>query len=241
VNTFEAAVIARLKAAGLLAVAERAAKRVDLRLADCISPGEVTGGHRALWTALATEKKTAGQIAVLVGFPAESVRAEIPAAGGPRVRKVPPPPAPAVAPPMPTRFAELLGAVSQRVERVAGLLHRADEELAALARDVTALHATADGAEAAASSNARAMAIAHLRAHGDTGEAVAIAKRHGVAPELLLSGSMHRAVSASRREIAFFFSTEKKLSFGRIGRMLNVRPSGLSEAAKLEKRRREAA
>lgn len=74
-NTFEGGVIARLKAANLLDVAERAAKRVELRLADCIAPGEVTGGHRALWRELA-KHKTPDRVAEVVGFPAADVRRE---------------------------------------------------------------------------------------------------------------------------------------------------------------------
>lgn len=71
-NTFEASVLARLKTAGLLDAAERAAKRVELRLADCIAPGDVTGGHHVLWLALG-KHRSPSQVAALVGFPEESV------------------------------------------------------------------------------------------------------------------------------------------------------------------------
>jgi hypothetical protein len=75
-NTFEAAVIARLKTAGLLEIAERAAARAQLRLADCIAPGEVTGGHRVLWRELA---RHAGpdRISEIVGVPLRDLRREI--------------------------------------------------------------------------------------------------------------------------------------------------------------------
>lgn len=89
-NTFEAAVIARLKAAGLLDVAERAAKREELRLADCIAPGEVTGGHRALWRELARHA-TPDRVAEIVAFPAAAVRREM-------IPEARPTPAPASAP-----------------------------------------------------------------------------------------------------------------------------------------------
>ncbi len=40
-NTNNVAIVARLKAAGLLDIAERAAKREELKFAHCIEPGEV--------------------------------------------------------------------------------------------------------------------------------------------------------------------------------------------------------
>lgn len=77
--TPEGIICERLKRAGLLAVAERAAKRVELRLADCIAPPpEVTGRHRALWAALAREGKSAAEIAVLVGWPVDVIVRELP-------------------------------------------------------------------------------------------------------------------------------------------------------------------
>ena len=75
-NTFEAGVIARLKTASLLDVAERAAKREGLRLADCIAPGDVTGGHCALWRELA-KHATPDRVAEVVGFAAADVRREM--------------------------------------------------------------------------------------------------------------------------------------------------------------------
>jgi hypothetical protein len=93
-NTFEAGVVARLKAAGLLDVAERAAKRAakraELRLADCIVPGEATGGHRALWRELA-RRTTPDRVSEIVGFPVAAVRREM-------VPEARPTPAPASAP-----------------------------------------------------------------------------------------------------------------------------------------------
>lgn len=224
-NTFEAAVVARLKAAGLLEIAERAAKRVELRLRDCITSEEVTGGHRALWAALAGTKKTPAQIAALVGFQEAVVAAVMPAPeSGPRVRKAAAAAlvAPELATPrLPTQVAALLAALEERAQRIGKAGARMVEEATALERDVAAVRAMLNGIETAASTNARAIAVAHLRAHGDTGVAVEIADRHGVSPELLLSGSMHRSVCAARRDIAVFYSA-RKMSQAKIARLLHV-------------------
>lgn len=94
-----AAVCARLRAAGLLDVAERAAKRAGLRLVDCIAgPPEVTGGHRALWTVLAMEGKTAREIGGLLGWPEAGVARELPTKTRPAPRPIKKAPSPRPAP-----------------------------------------------------------------------------------------------------------------------------------------------
>lgn len=90
-----AAICARLRAAGLLEVAERAAKRIDLRLADCIAePPEVTGGHRALWAALAHAGKSAQEIGALLGWPEAAVARELPTRTRPAPRPIKKAPSP---------------------------------------------------------------------------------------------------------------------------------------------------
>lgn len=255
-------IVARLKRAGLLPVAERAAKRVDLRLVDCIAgPPEVTGGHRALWSALAREGKAAGQIAVLVGWPEAAVARELPA-------PVPPPPdsgprvvgrakplrsrAPRLAAPrsvvtttLPEQTDALIAAIEERIDKLSRgasvLLSEAEKARAELA----GLRRQLQGVETVASTSARALAVAHLRAHGDDdGAAVEIAARVGVTPERLLSGSMQRDVCRARREIAEHFAAEKKASFAEIARMLNIGSSAVGQALRrgaYGKPRKEAA
>jgi hypothetical protein len=70
-------VVARLKRAGVLQTAEAAAKRVELRLGDCLAPGDITGGHVAVWQALFKTGKTAAEIAELVGFDERAIAAEL--------------------------------------------------------------------------------------------------------------------------------------------------------------------
>lgn len=238
-----ALICARLRTAGLLDVAERAAKRVNLRLADCIAgPPEVTGGHRALWTALARDGRTARQIGVLLGWPEAAIAQELPT-------KVPPPPdsgprvigrAKALRPPrlaepravvaaaLPEGALALLAAMEERLEKLDRGAERLRSEAVAARRDLTSLRAALGGLDSAASVSARALAVAHLRTHGDTGIAVAIAAKLGVTPERLMSGSMQRDVCRARREIALAFHAQRH-SQAEIGRMLNIGSSAVGQ------------
>lgn len=225
-NATAAAIVARLKAAGLLDVAERAAKRVELRLADCIEPGDVTGGHRALWTALAKEKKTPVQIAAIVGFTEAVVAAELPEPeSGPRTKKVTPVPAPTpFAPPGAdlTALVSLIAAAEDRVEKLHRAAARVLEEAQATSEDLRSLRAALDGADVAASNNARAIAVAHLRSSGDMHRVVEkICATHGVPPERLLMGVRDPDTLAARRA-SVVAMTERRWSQVRIAVLLRI-------------------
>ena len=240
-------IVERLKRAGLLDVAERAAKRVELRLVDCIAgPPEVTGGHRALWSALAREK-TPAQIAALVGWPEAAVARELPAPAapppdsGPRVigrakplRSRPPrtaEPRAVVTTTLPEQTDALIAAIEERVDKLYRSASAMLSEAETARAELDGLRRQLRGVEAVASTSARALAVAHLRAHGDDdGAAVEIAARVGVTPERLLSGSMQRDVCRARREIAEHFATKEKSSLSEIARMLNICPSAVGQA-----------
>lgn len=95
-NAFEAGVVARLKEAGLLDIAERVAKREGLKLADCIAPGDITGAHTALWLVLCKHTSPV-RVAEIVAFPEEGVFGALREAGaqlqrsGPALAKAPAP------------------------------------------------------------------------------------------------------------------------------------------------------
>ncbi len=66
----------RLKAVGMLAAAERAAKRAGVRLADCLVPGDEkpTAAHVEVWRALSAEGVSDDQIATMCDWPLATVR-----------------------------------------------------------------------------------------------------------------------------------------------------------------------
>lgn len=77
-NATNIAITGRLRAAGLLAVAERVAKREELLLHHVIAiGGDPTGGHVALWRALAAEGKDAAALAAILGWPAAVIEASL--------------------------------------------------------------------------------------------------------------------------------------------------------------------
>jgi hypothetical protein len=103
-NATNIAIVARLRAAGLLALAERIAKREELLLHHVIAVGgDPTGGHVALWRALAAEGKDAAALSALLGWPAavierhvERPKPRLVPAPAPPVKLVAPLPAPAI-------------------------------------------------------------------------------------------------------------------------------------------------
>lgn len=77
-NATNIAITGRLRAAGLLTVAERVAKREELQLHHVIAiGGDPTGGHVALWRALAAEGKDAASLSAILGWPAAVIEASL--------------------------------------------------------------------------------------------------------------------------------------------------------------------
>lgn len=104
-NALNIATVGRLRAAGLLTVAERVAKREELQLHHVIAiGGDPTGGHVALWRALAAEGKDAAALSAILGWPAAVIEASL---ARPKPRLVPDPPKSgprAVVPRKPSKF-----------------------------------------------------------------------------------------------------------------------------------------
>ncbi len=193
-NTNNVAIVARLKAAGLLDIAERAAKREELKFAHCIEPGEVTGGHRALWRALAAAGQSNTRIAALLGWPQSEID-----------RELVPAPKPTPAPKSGVRRRDGLTA-----EDVAAIVEAA---VSPLREELRALRATPPPVPVFD-------AEAWLDVRGDLGREVrTIATRAGVQVSELLSKARGKHLTAVRFEIVAFL-TNRGLSQPDIGRFL---------------------
>jgi hypothetical protein len=193
--------VSRIKSAGLLPTAESAAKRVDLRLADCLATGDITGGHIVLWKALSKAGKTPSEIAVLVGFSEPAVRDALkirPTGTGPGVdidALVSDAMAKAVAP-----LRAELDALRKSLHTLAAA--RAEKLATAvvepLRAEIAALRAAALGC-AAISASQDFDANAWLADRGEFGVQIGeICRRHSVSPQELL-GRHGRAVRRTDR------------------------------------------
>ena len=216
-------ICANLKRAGLLDVAERAARRSDLKLVDCIGPG-CNPGHIALWGALAHERKTAVEIAALVCRPVEEIAAALRRLPPARPTPVPESGVRAVAPEGNdlSALAALIASAEDRVERLRRLVARVIEEATAVGADLRSLRAALDGASVAASNNARAVSVAHLLRSGDHERVIdGICAEHKIPPERLLMGARDPGTVAARRA-AVVAMTERGWSQCRISVLLKI-------------------
>jgi hypothetical protein len=256
VNAFQVAVVQRLQRAGLLQVAERAAKRIELRLADCIAPGEVTGGHVALWKALAKEGQTPGQIADLVGFPATEVTPHLPVPA-PRVTPAPESGPRAKALPLPveampagvknlraleqrfnafSRRLQLMTRIGERARQLAYDLRAARSEIATLRTEVAALKGTvANLTPATILDAADREAEQHLARFGAAADVVrAEAVHHQIRVHEILNGKPSRGrlaapVNKARRAIIATLTTDARFGWSQpqIAAVMRMNPSSI--------------
>lgn len=210
INGDAISIVGRLKRAGLLETAERAAARAELRLKDCISIGEVTGGHVALWRALLAAGKTPREVAILVQWreevivretkpsgavtpvvvvvpeprptpaPKSGVRKTSPKPTAPRQPKAPPPAAPCLT------SAEVKAMIEAACVPLRARIVALEKHLSSFSGDPRGGDATAE---------------AHLTRYGQAGNVVRrVAREHNVPLYEMLFGSKSPMMTRARRE-----------------------------------------
>lgn len=220
------AIVANLTRAGLLDLAERTAKRHELRLRDVISRDDVTGGHIALWRALA-EHKSAAELSAILGWPEPTIAAHVP--------KVPP------APPSQVRAKPLSRAespapavdVAALIEAAVAPLRAEVAELRRLAMEQKAMPAklAAPATRPRAAPDPVESPEQHLARFGTAGQAVLEAvSRAGVSPADLLSGRRSPGVVHARREAVRVLTEQFRMSQTEVGRILRVDPASVYAA-----------
>lgn len=227
INADAISIVDRLKRAGLLTIAERAAARAELRLKDCISLGEVTGGHVALWRALLASGKTPRQVALLVQRREDVIVREtkasvavvvvpeprptpVPKSG---VRKTSPkPPAPVPPPPPGLTSGEVKAMIDATCAPLRGRIAELERRLSLFATDPK-------GGEE--------LAHAHLSHYGSLGEVVRkVAHDFNVPIFELLFGVRSPMMTAARREcVRLLTRAPYAMSQTEIGRVLRLDPS----------------
>ena len=236
INTDAIAVVARLKAAGLLVIAERAAARIELRLRDCISLGEVTGGHVALWRALLASGKNTRDVAILTGWRQDVIARETatplaavvvpeprptpsPASG---VRKTAPKPTEPGPKPVAPAPKGLTSADVKAMIEVACAPLRA--RIAELERRASLFEVEPRGGED--------LAIAHLARQGAAGDVVRkVATESNVPLYELLYGARSPMMTAARRECVRILTRNPfAMSQTEIGRVLRLDRSSVHGA-----------
>lgn len=213
-DPFVLAALGRLQRAGLLDVVERAAKRSDLLVRHVLTPGEVTGGHRAAWQALRGAGRTAAEIAGLVGFPvavvAQRLAEEVPGDAAPAPVAAPPkPPAKEPRPKAPPKAPK-----PTKAPRAVALPEVPDLEVPAAApprktewQAVSTISKCLRAAE-------RAGMLPHLHA---------AAERHGVTVTAIVGAGRDANIVRARREAVWRLSALAGLSSVRIGLILGER------------------
>lgn len=179
-NLSAAMINTNLKAAGLLQVAERAAKREGLRLVDVVALGPVTSGHQALWRALAREGKSAREIGTILGWSEETIAAalvDVPEAPKSRVRaKALPVAAPLVSTAAHKTLSAQIAALRNRLKRMARMgahVRRLASDLRETRAAVSALQARLEAATGALGDcAAEAKLDQHLAQFGAAGSVV---------------------------------------------------------------------
>lgn len=215
INTDAIAIVARLKAADLFTLAERTAKRAELRLADCISFGDVTGGHVALWRALAKVVPVV-RVAAILGWQADTIAREL------RVPEARPTPAPVSevrvkakpvvkATPKPAAATKTAPRKTPHQRRtvvstlqVADVQKMIDDVVAPLRARIIDLESIAERVPSRARSapTKEAAARARLAMYGASGDvAMSVAKEYGVPLALLLSKKRTAMIVRVRTEV----------------------------------------
>jgi len=234
-NVFEAGVIARLKEAGLLDIAERVAKREGLKLAACIAPGEITGAHVALWVVLC-KHASPRRVADLVAFPEEGVLAALREAL-PQARLAPPP-ASGARPTAPDVGAQIEAAVAplrRRVEELEAKLAsahedtaRREQEIADLACQLKTVMKKRRDPKVPMQAPTALTVDEHLARFGDAAAAVReAAARSGVPLEHLLTGRSTSAAVRAKNEIVRVLTRRFAMSQPEIGNVLRMDPSSI--------------
>lgn len=232
INTEAVSIVERLKRAGLLVTAERAAARVELRLKDCISFGEVTGGHVALWRALLSVSKSTRDVAILTGWRQDVIARETatpltavvvpeprptpsPASG---VRKTSPKP---TEPPPPAPKGLTSAEVKAMIEAACAPLR---SRIAELERRASLFEVEPRGGED--------LAIAHLARQGAAGDVVRkVATESNVPLYELLYGARSPMMTAARRECVRILTRNPfAMSQTEIGRVLRLDRSSVHGA-----------
>ena len=230
-NATNIAITGRLKAACLLALAERVAKRHDLLLHHVIAVGgDPTGGHVALWRALAAEGKDAAALAAILGWPAAVIEKHVPTIpeapkSGPRLVK------PRVRRDLQRQALQpVLGMVDATLTSLRSLraeVKALDARLVAALSEFEKVRAAIDGSVSADRTSQEALAITHTRAHGDeSGIVEGICRDAAISIALLLTGSVDRKVCAVRRRCVVAL-TEAGQSRAAVARILGVRPAAI--------------
>jgi len=218
INTDAIAIVARLRAADLFTLAERTAKRAELRLKDCIAFGEVTGGHLALWRALA-KVVPVPRVASILGWQADTIARELRI---PEARPTPVPVSEVRATAKPLKKTAPKSAAAKPVEkrarrktenerrRVAPMLQAADVQamidlaVAPLRARIVELESIAERVPSHARSapTKEAAARARLATYGTAGDvAIKVAKEQGVPLALLLSPRRTARIVKARTEV----------------------------------------
>lgn len=221
-NATNIAITGRLRAAGLLAVAERVAKREELLLHHVIAiGGDPTGGHVALWRALAAEGKDAAALAAILGWPAAVIERHV---ERPKPRLVPPPAPPVklVAPlPAPVPVASVAPPAPRKSEPRAVKPRAPRPEVNVRAIVEAAVRAAVEPLREEIG-NLRSLLFAseserELRDYGAAGEVVrAAAKKHGVLASHVTNGKHANAlVSRARQEIIVTLTTAPEFRWPR--------------------------
>lgn len=236
-NTANVAVLARLRAAGLTEAAELVAKSEGLVLRHVIEVGsEPTGGHIALWRALARRGKDSETLSKLLGWPAQVIAAQLPASPTkkPRVRHEL----------QRQALSPALGMVDVTLESLRSLRAeaRAFESRLSAAIDVfERVRSAVDGTVTAERSSQEALAVTHVRAQGDeAGIVERICRETATSVALLLTGSMDRKVAAVRRRCVVAL-VEAGKSQAATARILGVRVGSIWKHLQVARAARSAA
>lgn len=209
INTDAIAIVARLKAADLFTLGERTAQCEGLRLRDVIAFGEVTGGHVALWRALAKVVPVA-RVASILGWREDIIAKEL------RVPEARPTPAPvsevrakaksAASKPAPPPPGLAKADVQKMIDAAV------DAATATLRTRVAVLEKKVADLEWDWNADVRVrekVAVDHLARFGHYGEiARTIAKEHGVPVDILLSRGRTALVTRTRAEIVRVLTTD---------------------------------
>ena len=198
-NATNIATVGRLRAAGLLDLAERVARREELQLHHVIAiGGDPTGGHVALWRALAAEGKDAAALSTILGWPAAVIEANLARPKPKLVERIPAPPksGPRAVRPAPVDVAAVIEAA------VAAAVAPLHGEIATLRKQVDLLQQRFD---------ARETDDAHLSRLGAVGDVIRdVASRRGVSLQALLAGRRTDAVTSAKTEIVRILTADDR-------------------------------